>query len=113
MKKFGNSLNNYGLCLSHNLSTPVLSWNVMLNMKKILNKNLDKKLELTSIPATYIFFEKGVRGEVSYISNRYSKASIKYFKFYDPHLESKHIIYLGANSLYDYAMPKFLSTSLT
>ena len=34
-----------------------------------------------------------MRGEVSYISNRYSKASNKYLKSYDPKQESKHIIY--------------------
>ena len=30
---------------------------------------------------------------------------------YDPKQKSKHIIYLEANSLYGYAMPKFLPTS--
>ena len=32
-------------------------------------------------------------------------------KPYDPKQESKHIIYLDANNLYGYAMPKFLPTS--
>ena len=58
----------------------------------------------------YIFFEKGTRGGVSYISNRYSKANNKYLKSYDPKQESKHIIYLDANNLYGYAMSKFLPT---
>ena len=35
----------------------------------------------------YIFFEKGARGGISYIFNRYSKATNKYLKSYDP----KHI----------------------
>ena len=59
----------------------------------------------------YIFFEKGMRGGVSYISNRYSKANNKYFKSYDPNQESKHILYLDADNLYVYAMSKFLPTS--
>ena len=59
----------------------------------------------------YIFFEKRTREGVSYISNRYSKARNKYVKLHDPKQESKHIIYLGANNLYRYAMSKFLSTS--
>ena len=69
------------------------------------------KLELISDPDMYIFFEKGMRGGVSYISNRYSKANNKYLKSYDPKQESKYIIYLEAINLYGYAMSKFLSTS--
>ena len=49
-----------------------------------------------------------MRDEVSYISNRHSKANNKYLKSYGPKQKSKHIIYLDANSLYDYAMSKFL-----
>ena len=50
----------------------------------------------------YIFFEKGTRGGISYISNRYRKANDNYLKSYDPRQESKHIIYLDKNNLYDY-----------
>ena len=70
-----NSLKNYGLWPSHYLSAPALSWDAMLNMSKT-------KLELISDPAMYIFFEKGMRGGVSYISNRYSKSNNKYLKSY-------------------------------
>ena len=48
---------------------------------------------------------------VSYISNRQSKANNKYLKSYDSKQESKDIIYLHTNNLYDYAMSKFLPTS--
>ena len=68
-----NSLKNYGLCPSHYLSAPALRWDAMLNMTNI-------KLELISDPDMYIFLEKGTRGSVSYISNRYSKAKNKYLK---------------------------------
>ena len=40
-----------------------------------------------------------------------SLARNKYLKSYDPKQESKHITYLGANNLYDYAMSKFPSAS--
>ena len=30
-----NSLKNYGLCPSHYLSAPALTWNAMLNMTKV------------------------------------------------------------------------------
>ena len=63
-----NSLKNYGSCPSNYLSTPALRWDAVLN-----------------IPETYyIFFEKGTRGGVSRISNRYSRANNKYLKSYDP-----------------------------
>ena len=58
----------------------------------------------------YIFFGKGTRGGISFISNRYSKAKNKYLKFYDPKQESKHIIYLDGSNLYGYTMSKFFLT---
>ena len=76
----------------------------MLNMAKV-------KLELISDPNMYIFFEKGMRGGVSYMSNRYSKANNKYLTSFDPKQESKHIIYLDTNNLYGYAMSNFLTAS--
>ena len=71
-----------------------LSSDAILNMIKI-------KIELISDADMYIFFEKGMRGGVSYIFNRYSQANNKYLKSYDP----------KANNLYGYAMPKFLLAS--
>ena len=47
------------------------------------------------------------RGGISYISNRYSEASNKYLKSYDPNQESKHSIYLEANNLYGYPCLNF------
>ena len=67
-------------------------------------------IELISDLDMYIFFE-GMSSGVSYISKRYSKANNKYLKSYDPKQESKHIIHLGANNLYGYAMSNFLPTS--
>ena len=52
-----------------------------------------------------------MRDGVSYISNRYSKASNKHLKSYEPKQKPNHIIYLDANNLYGYAMSKFLPTS--
>ena len=69
------------------------------------------KLELIQDPDMYIFFEKGIKGGISYISNRYSKVNNKYLKSYEPKQESKHIIYLDTNNLYGYAISKFLPTS--
>ena len=88
-----NSLKNYELCRSHFLRVPSLNWDAMLKMTKI-------DLHLITDPGMYIFFEKGTRDRIPYISNRYSKANNKYLKSYDPKRESKHIIYLDANNLY-------------
>ena len=51
------------------------------------------KLKLISDADMYLFFQKGVRGRVSYISKRYGKASNKYLTSY----EQKLIVYLDAN----------------
>ena len=59
------------------------------------------KLELIPDTDMYVFFEKGTSDGIYYISNRYSKANNKYLKSYDPKQESKHIIYLDENNLYD------------
>ena len=100
-KKIGNNnLINYGLCPSYHLNAPGLSWDAMLQMKKI-------ELELVPDHDMYTFFEKETKGGISYISNRYSKANNKYLKSYDPKEEAKHIIYLHANYLYDYACLSF------
>ena len=87
------------------MSTPGLSWDAMLKMTKI-------KLELVTDPDMYIFFEKGTKCGISYVSNRYSKANnLKYLKSYDPKQESKHIIYLDANNLYGYAKSQLFPIS--
>ena len=66
-----NSLKSYGLCPSHYLSAPSLSWDVMLQMTKI-------ELELITDPDMYVFFEKGTRSGISYISDRLNKVNNKY-----------------------------------
>ena len=48
-----------------------------------------------------------MRGGVSYIFKRYIKANNN-LKSYYPKEDSKQIIYLQANNLYDYVMTKFL-----
>ena len=54
------------------------------------------KIELGLIPDPdmYIFFKKVTGGEISYISDRHSKANNKSLTSYDPKEESEHIKYL-------------------
>ena len=48
-----------------------------------------------------------MRGGVSYIFKRYSKANNMYIKSYDSKQESRHVMYLNAKNLYGYTVPKF------
>ena len=67
------------------MSAPAFSWDTMLNIRKV-------ELELITDPDMYVLFKKGMRGGISYNSNKYSKANNKYSKSYDQKQESKHII---------------------
>ena len=93
-EKFGNNrLQNYGLCSSHYLSVSALVRVTMLNMIKV-------ELEFISDAGMYLFFEKVMRGGVSYVSKRYNKSNNNCLKSYDPKQKSKHLIYFDTNNLY-------------
>ena len=94
---------NYGLYPSHYLSAPNLSWDAMLKMTTI-------ELKLISDPGMYIFFHKGTRGGICYISKTHCIDNNKYLKSYDVKQEWKHI-YLDTNSLYGYVICKYLLTN--
>ncbi|XP_078355713.1 uncharacterized protein LOC144640434 [Oculina patagonica] len=96
-------LKYYKLDPCHYFSSPGLSWDSMLKMTDI-------KLELMTDIDMYQFIEKGMRGGISYIANRYGKANNKYMKEYDENSASKYIMYLDANNLYGWAMSQYLPT---
>ena len=76
----------------------------MLKMSKI-------KLDLISDIDMHLFIEKGMRGGISYIAKRHSKANNKYMKYYDSSKESIYITCLDANDLYGWAMSQYLPYS--
>ena len=47
----------------------------------------------------YLFFEKGLRGGITYIAKRHNEANNKYVKNYDPRNPSKYISYFDMNNL--------------
>ena len=67
------------------------------------------KLGLISDHDKYIFFEKGTRAVIFYIPNIYSKVKNKYLKSYNPKQQSKHIINLETNNLYDSLISKLFN----
>ena len=66
------------------------------------------KLETISDTGMYLFIDKGLRGGVSYIAKRHSKANAKYRKNYDPTKPSIYTPYLDMNNLFGYGMSNYL-----
>ena len=66
------------------MSSPALIWDAMLKIRKV-------EFELIAHPDMFIFFEKGARGGIYYIPDRYSKAKNKYLKLYDSKQEKKRL----------------------
>ena len=93
----------YKLDPCHYFTSPGLSWDSMLKMTDI-------KLELMTDIDMFQFIEKGMRGGISYISNRFGKANNKYMKEYNEKAPSKYLMYLDANNLYGWAMSQYLPT---
>ena len=60
-------------------------------------KNDWSSVKKISDPDKYMFFEQGMRGGVSYINKRYSKAS-----------KNVNILYLDMNNLHGHAMSQYL-----
>ena len=93
---------NYSLDPAWYYTSPGLSWDALL-------KHSGVRLELLTDVDVLLLFEKGIRGGVSMIPNRYGKANNKFMgEKFDPRNPSKYLAYLDANNLYGWAMMKAL-----
>ena len=92
----------YGLDPVYYYTAPGLAWDACLKMTNI-------NLELLSDPNMLLMFEKGIRGGISIISNRYGEANNKYMgNRFNKNELSKYLMYLDANNLYGSAMSEKL-----
>ena len=94
-------LQYYKLDPCHYFTSPGLSRDAMLKMTDII-------LELMIDVHMYQFIEKGMRGGVSYIANRYGKANNKCMKNTMRRPPTKYVIYLDSNNLYGWSMSQYL-----
>ena len=96
-KFISTSLKYYNLDPCHYFSAPGLSWDAMLKMTKV-------ELEKISDADMHLFIEKGMRGGISYINKRYSKANNKYCPYHNKNKPENYISYLDMNNPYGGAM---------
>ena len=78
-------IESYRLDPCHHFSFPGLSWDAMMKKTKVT-------LELVTDIDMHLFIEKGIRGGVSYIAYRHSKANNKHMKDYNKEEPSGHIL---------------------
>ncbi|XP_021359655.1 uncharacterized protein LOC110454477 [Mizuhopecten yessoensis] len=91
-------LDYYGLDAAHFYTSPGLAWSAALKMTGV-------RLELIRDPDMYLFFENGVRGGVSMISNKYAQANNPDIpETYDLSQPHSYIMYTDCNNLYGKAM---------
>ena len=65
-------------------------------------------LELLTYVDILLMIEAGIRGGMCQSTHRYANANNKYMNIYDKRIESSYLMYLDANNLYGWTMPKKL-----
>ena len=96
-------LRHYKLDPAHYYTSPGLAWDACL-------KETGQQLELLHDYDMLMMFERGIRGGMTHIAQRYAEANNKYMTNYNPDKPSTFIQYLDANNLYGWAMSQSLPT---
>ena len=92
------SITDYKIDPCYYFSTPHFTLDAFLKRSNV-------ELDLIMDPNMYLFLKKGIRGGLSMVSKRYSRANHPGLKhLYNPQKQMKHIIYIDANNLYGQAM---------
>ena len=94
---------HYKLDPAHYYTSPGLAWDACL-------KETGQQLELLDDYDMLMMFERGIRGGMTHIAQRYAEANNKYMAEYNPDKPSTFIQYLDANNLYGWAMSQSLPT---
>ncbi len=91
-----NIMQKHNLDCLYYPTLPSLAWSVALKYTGI-------ELDLITDEEQYLMIENSIRGGLSTISNRYSKANNPLLEDFDPEQPTTYITYLDANNLYGQA----------
>lgn len=94
-------MDTYQLDPAHFVSLPSYTWQALLKYTHV-------KLELLNDINMILFFEKAIRGGLSQVSHRYSKANNPYLDNYDSTKPTSYILYFDFVNLYGFAMCQYL-----
>ena len=70
----------------------------------------DVELDLITDTDQHLFIEEGIRGEMTMISHRQTRANVPGMENYYASKRNRYIMYLDANNLYGWAMSQPLPT---
>jgi hypothetical protein len=97
-------MDTYELDPANYYTSPGLSWDALL-------KKTNANLELLTDYDMHLMIEKGLRGGISMVSQRFAKANNPSVESHDLADKTSYITYLDANNLYGWAMVQHLPTS--